>query len=609
MSSKAKKKPSHQHKPARATAPEPEGASSQPSAKMGKRKRILLIGVAIFCLVIFSVTGPMMSAFASLVGAGPQDQATMVVPDGDEVTISGEDWLTARNWASVESTVLFSGLADRELNEESILSYAVLRELADELEIGITDERIRQQIQLQMQFMRVTTYDEYLARLRQRSRTGYERLLRECLRVEVVRELLASSAVSTTQQALEAWAEENEEIRFHYLQWKGEDFVDAAAALEPSEEELQTFFDEGLSPQQRRDLENEEAASFEALALSAEALETEAVQSWAPELEPTEDDLDGFFRIQRFTSYRQEDGSPMSREQIGEERLARDYRLYQLMESLAEELDGVEDLQAFADERGLERILAEEMVVLSQLQDFPRLGSPRLEQVVRGTVDEWLTLPILGEDLAYLVRPKQIQERTLPELAEVRDSVVDYWREKRQAELAEEGAEAFVDGLPREEGAAEEDPVVLEMEAFQEQATQAEQSLNLVDWIGRRPRPADPKFSTDQQVIPFLRGQVGQNLGDLEDGQILGPFQHPQSQSWLVVRLESRRPVDKEKIWPSELTIAQSYGRTAASNKLREELSFQGLSTAYQVKPFFLTEPDGEDGGGDEEEAEATSNP
>jgi hypothetical protein len=61
------------------TIPEDEDLTPQP---MSRRRRLFLIGVAIFCLVIFSVTGPMMSAFDKAFGGGPAVAATAELPSG-----------------------------------------------------------------------------------------------------------------------------------------------------------------------------------------------------------------------------------------------------------------------------------------------------------------------------------------------------------------------------------------------------------------------------------------------------------------------------------------------------------------------------------------------
>ena len=63
---------------------------------MSAMKRWGLILVAIFCLVIFSVTPQMTQMFGNLFSGGPQAQATMLLPDGSTAAITLPDYQAAR---------------------------------------------------------------------------------------------------------------------------------------------------------------------------------------------------------------------------------------------------------------------------------------------------------------------------------------------------------------------------------------------------------------------------------------------------------------------------------------------------------------------------------
>lgn len=570
-------------------------ATQKQLTKEEKRKRIFLIGVAIFCLVIFSVTGPMTMVFARWFGGGPGDVATVVLPKGGKQNITAEDWQEARNLLVAQQQVYFGG---QEINEDTILATALKTKLADELEIEVPDETLRQAITTLMSFRQTPSYQDYLQRLGFRSSIQYETLLRRVLRIQTVDRIFGSFSVGTTVAGLDWWKDEYQEMQLEYAVWEPDQFVDAAQNLEPEEEELQTFYDEGLSFQQRRDLENEEAAAFEAVVLTADSLETEAVKSWAPEVDSSDDALQGFYDFRRFSFYlRPSDDTSstepfLSREELGDDRLKRDLTLYETISSLVADLETAEDVAAFAAERGLELIRQEEMVARTDLEGFERLGHRQLQSIVSSEANKWVVNPILVDDLVYLVRPTETRTRELPPLEEIRDSVVDYWREKRQGELAQEAAQAFYDNLPKPEDFVDGDALTMSRDDYGRSVAEDGKVVQVLPWVSRITRTTtDPKWTADDQLKRWLRDTVGRELEDYLDDQVLGPYEHPGTNSSVVVRLAGRRPADASKIWPNELQSARSGAiREARQRFNEEEISYGGLSRAYEIEKILRDE-------------------
>ena len=591
--SKSSKKTSHSKAHAAPAEPPAEG-------KHDGRNRWVLIGLAIFCLLIFTVTGPMTAVFASWFGGGPANVAKLVLPSGAD-EISFQDYDQARNYLSWERRILGGS---RDMDDEQIIAYATKRKLADELEILVSDQELRDYLSLLVQISR-RDYESLWRGTGLNSALGFESLMRELLRVRKVEELLLSASVPTDEEVLEEWRKDYQEMRVEYLVFDAEEFEEAAAAEEPEEEALQEFYDSGLNFSQRNELENEERVAFEALVVSAEALETEAVQAWAPQEEPTEEGLDGFYNFRRFSLYRRpepEDGEEpdlelgptLTKEELGD-RLTRDFRLSQAALALLNEAGDAEDLAAFAAEKGVELVVEAEPVAASQLPELPRIGAPELRQVVRSELDQFLGQALLADGIAYIVRPTEQIERSMPPLEEVRESVVDYWREKRRYELALEAAEAFVDDVPLPEGAVEGDAKTLDSEEFASRAAAAaEGQIQVLDWISRRVRPTvDPKWGTEERLPPWLRTQVGNQLPDTVDGELLGPLEYAAGSQVIVARVDGRREPDASKIWPGELNAARQRMRSVAQNRFREEqLSYEGLARAYQIEKNLLPEPE-----------------
>ncbi len=568
-------------------------AAAEEHAEPKKKNTALLLGLAIFCLLIFTVTGPMTAVFRQLMAPSEGNVATLVLPSG-EAAITIDDYREAN--ALMKAQARLMGRRGN-ASEDEVLAYATLRKLAEELEVFVPDQELQGSIRmmLQMNQMGPEQYRQFWRGQGYGSAFAFEENLRNLLRVGMVERLLASGAgVITDADAIEQWEEDYEEIRLEFLSFRSEDFAEAAAALEPTEEELAAFFPDSLSYQQKNELEVEEQLAFDALVVSAEALMTDAVKAWASQDEPSEDDLSGFYDMRKFELYLRDPGDPdydlnptLPLEDI-RALVIEHYRLNDAALRLAAELTADTDLEAYAAEKGVELIRYPEPVAASELPELPRIGNAGLRQLIFGAtpVNEWDGRALVGEGLAYIARPTQQIQRALPELAEIRDSVVDYWREQRQGELAAEAAEAFVAGLPKGEDHVEGDPVNLDGEAFGAVAAASGRVIEVQDWIARRVRPAaDPKWDTEEKIRPWLRNQVGQQLDTVFDGDVLGPLDNSFAQAQVVVRLVGRRAPDSSKIWPGELTSARRMAQSQALQSFRtEQLSYEGLAQSYQIE-------------------------
>ena len=554
---------------------------------MSRTKRFVLIGVAIFCLVIFSATQPMIAVFANLSGDGPQSVATLDLPSGPS-EITSEDYRGALRLMSWERNVLGISRSD---DEEGVIAYATLRKLADELEVVITDNQVRDFIRFQMAVQRIADYGDLVKRFRFNSSLQYENLLRDLLRVQQVETLLGSAAIPTQDDVLAYWSDDFQEMSLDYVSWSAEDFSHAADALNPTDEELQIFFADGLDFTQRRALENEEAVAFEAIIVSADALQTAAVQAWASAEEPTEEQLQGFYDFRRFTLYRRlapEEGASadaglgpvLTREELGD-RLAQDFRLHRAAMALIANAD-TEDLAAFSSERGVEYLAEATPVSASALESLPRIGTMELREMFRAEVGSWMDKAFLVGDVAFLVRPTESSARAMPPLEEIEESVKDYWREGQRGTLAREAAEAFVASLPQPE--VEGDPVLMAQDAFGQEVTKVSGKVQALDWIARQPRPVVDPIWGDDSVRPWLRSTVGTVLEDYSDGEVLGPFEQGIGGLFVVARLVGTRDADATKIWPSEIEAAKNRAKQEAMTRFRtDQLSYEGLSRSYSI--------------------------
>jgi hypothetical protein len=569
------------------TIPDDEDFGPKP---MSRRRRLFLIGVAIFCLLIFSVTDAMISFFGNAFGAGPAVVATAELPEG-KVEFTAED--TARAAQMMEWEQRFFPMVGRGESEEDELVYALLRELADDLGLVVPDAMVRDAV------LGIVggpeNYQAFLRAQRFPSALSFELLIRDVLRVPLLEQMLASSQVPTDEDVLVEFKDRYEEFQLEYVVWNASDFATAAEALEPTEEELQTFYDEGLSFTQRRDLENEEAVAFEVVLVTADTLATEAVQAWLPTDEPSEETLDSFYEFNRRFLYERplpEEGSEqdpelgpyLSREELGD-RVQNDWRLQRAALALQGDAAEADDLAAFAAEKGVEHIAYTDPVPSSQLPELPRIGSDRLAQLLRVDDGVFLANPVLGDGFALLAKATAQTPRELPPLEEIRESVLDYWREGQLEVLALEAADAMVAGFPQPE--VEGDAIVVEAEGFATAATDTGLETGTLGWISRMRRPSvDPVWGEDDNVSDWLRTQVGRELDDAVESQILGPYENTFVEDPFVVvaRLVGTREPSTEQIWPAELASIRSLLAFQGSQTFRaDQLSFEAMAQHYSL--------------------------
>jgi len=591
----SRKKPQKRREGGRQAAA--SGSEPARAAKGGASRRAQwgMIALVVFLLLIFTVTGPMITVLQSVLtsvvaGLGPPPMATVELPSGRE-EISGEEYTRASRrlqWAQY-----LQGRRNADFSEDDVLAWIVLEHLADEFEVLIPDQVLRQAL---LQFfgpdiLDSQVYTQVYRNLGARSAPEFEATFRSFLRVGQTRALLQNGLVATTAEGLEAWRKEYEEFRLDFVAWTADEFADEAAVLVPTDEELQAYYDQ-LPQNERFQLEREQTLAFDAFLVTPEALQTEAVQAWLPAEEPSEEALQGFYDFHRFTRYRKENTVPgedpfLTREEVGEQ-LRTDYLLQRAALLVKDRfLESDQSPEDFAAAMGVEYLRFEEPVPRTELPDLERVGSPDLQRLLNGEAGQWWDQTVFCLAGCAVVRPLEIPQRELPPLDEIRDSVADFWRRSRQGELAREAAEAFVAGLPRPEEYIEGDPLLLDGNTFATAAGASGRVVQVMDWAARTPRPTtDPLWDRDDKIRPWLQRSIGQRLGQAESdllvNQVVEPLENAPEKAWVVARLAGRRLPDTEHLWPQEIQLARQLGWRNLD--LEAAVSYAGLARAYDIR-------------------------
>ena len=553
---------------------------------MSAVKRWTLIGVAVFCLLIFSVTGPMTDVIGSWVGQGPMTYATVELPSGGTKSLSENDYRNAIfTWEFAEEFGM--GIYDDDSTEE-MLAYATLMLLADDYGVAVTQGELMEAIRPLHNGNRAI-YESVWRRYARRAQ-DFEANFARALRVWKMSNLLQSVAVPDENDVLSSWSDAYAEMRVQFVAWKTEDFEEAAAALVPDEGVLETYFDEELTPLQRRDLETEEAYAFELAVLNASAMSAGAYDEWADLTEPTEEAMQNFYQANVYSLYQRseeelEENSELSvtltREEVGDDRLHSDYLLQRAVLQLGGELMDVEadGLAAHLASRGAELRAFADPVKRSELAGLEEVGTMSLGQLSQGETGVWQQRAILTDGgLGYLMRPTERVDRQLPPLEEIREDVLALWREMRQSELAKEAADAFAEALPKPEDYIEGDAIVLDQAGF---AAAVDGTPTLLEWVPRRFRPTTDPIWDPAGIDAAVRNQAGILLDELVDGQVMETMDLGRN-GFAVVQIIERRPADAETMWPGELQQAR---RAAASFMSRtffaDQLSFEAMGRLY----------------------------
>lgn len=577
------------HKEGAAKRPTPADDAPVRPDTMSRGRRLVLMGIAIFCLLIFSVTGPMAETLGRwFFSGGVRAYATMKLPDGDSAEISVEDYRTALAIQQFKTRLLRGG---DDSSEERILYWAAMDKLADAYEMAISTQELRETV-LAFTGGDARSYQNLYRGVGYSRPSDFEAMLARLMRLQKMEQMLASASVVTEDAVVREWQELYREIRFSWGTWSASEFAEAAAGLEPTEEQLQEYFDDKLTPLQRLDLEREETAKFTLLVVDAEAAMSDGVRALiGSDFDPSAAALQEFYNSRSLSLYRRQDpqegeSAVLSMEEIGD-RLLRDFRTHTALKQAYLSLVGGADAAAFAQQHGLRLHVQAEPVTLSEIEKLEDYGAFQLRMAYSGTPGTWLENPVMlpqPKSLGYLIRPDEVTQRAMPTFAEVREQVAGFWREGEQQRLAREAATEFVGVLPKQADWVDGDPTVIGEEEFSQALAAERRPQNQIDWIARTPRlTTDPPETFSSDVTRRVRSLLSGRLGDLVDGQVVGPEDFGEL-GVVVIHLAGRRDADPSRIWPSEVARARALAQQKAAQAfVADQLSFEGFAKAWEL--------------------------
>jgi hypothetical protein len=489
--------------------------------------------LVVFLLVIFSITGPMMSTLSGGGGATGEIAMSWTTPDGERISIEVGDWYTEKQRIAKISNFgpyLLLGQLDPG-DDLQLARFVILESLAQRAGIYVADEEVADAIL--ENFGTKDNYDTYIAQTRGRSAAAFEAVLRRGL---VVRRYIQMAALSAgevlSEDVRERWQLGAKEHDFEYVEVLTDDFEEAARAVLPADDELEDWFN-SLPEWQKQEFNTEPSFAFDVAWLDP-GLPTVYTQLFEryprPEEEDAQQQAELYFN--RHNHVRFVRPEPAEEEETEDETEVDPQDRFFTLEEVSEQvnreapiyaslMDWLSDMRK--RESGGESVDLETEAISLGMQ-FARV-EPRTVTALRDAEEPWAGLffagtlsrvpegqftPRITVEAGALVTARVIEilPPSLPPFAEIRDRVADKWVDERRPIIAAEALEAIRDAFgerPAEEG-----------EAFVTSAT-AEEFLAAVEaagyevqkrgWATQYPRQGDTEVRATL-IENYLRSRM-----------------------------------------------------------------------------------------------------
>ncbi|HET6204339.1 MAG TPA: hypothetical protein VFI25_16220 [Planctomycetota bacterium] len=557
-------------------------------------QRPILIGVTVFVLLTFSITGTMLLAFHKAEDLGI---ASFRLPSGKTFVV---DRPTYQDYAyGCELTLGLLPFVRTRLVEADVYRFLLLHRLALESGLDVSKESIAEYLRAGMGFYFRTRdeYDRFLRRYRIRAPV-YEEYVRRFLVVDRYLSFAGSAyAIPGPEDVEAAWRKEHARFTLEVVSFSSDAQAEESKRLLASDADLEAWRD-ALPPDRKKRYERDARTSFEGAAAAKADLAK-------PHPGPLADALAGIAFaeeeiVQRYDAtkrarYRKPAPSPASEpastqpasapaeeflpiEEVRDRVLA-ELRAAKLFEKVAREAgsEGAAPFAEVARKFGLET-LVQSSVTPKELEALPRFSDPVARiSIQTGPVGQVLPGPFFSEESAYMVRIVGREEAGQPRVSEIRDRLLEDWRKAKALEAAEKAAKAFKESV---EGRKEPDAFALEAAAKGLPPAR----IGPVPLYARR-LPEYAKLPEGAQK--FLEG-APHLYAEVETGKLAGPFRQDLGEdkgTFHVVRVAERtepdpsgmRAFEYRSAWESARRdrVEEFYEKVASFDALKEKFAFQ----------------------------------
>lgn len=541
-------------------------------------QKVVLIGIAVFALLIFTVTDDMIQSARRLFqGQRAEDEyPSFALASGDRVIVDPD---TLRSYAGLLG--LFGGRPTQEDLYQFIMTYR----LALESGIHVTESELSEFVSDPMWGLK--TPEDYRVFIQSRGirMRDWEEALRRHLVVEhYTRAFTDALGTPSPDQLLEAFGEQAEEFRVAAVAIA----LESHSPDDPGDEVLSAAWDELDVESRALRYPSPEMAALEAWIVDPAAAPTDAFaammiepdEAWAP----SEDDITNFFadvRAVRFDA--EEDGAVAPELHEVREAVEHEFRLRRAMERIRTDAaaDGIEDGAAFAASYGLVHLPGGDPRNQSDLSTDPQIGTGRLALRAFATETGSFSSMVEAVPAGYVIYrvTDHVDAGAMP-FSEARADFLESWQAEQGRTAAEAAATALFEAAGGEGGlAGAAEAAGLTTEAY--------------EWISLDAQ-RDPYYvNMEDGLERWTRGNLAA-LAAMEDGAVgvADAVFDPAARRWVVMEsLERRKPtVDDMRPLDRQNALRTAIGK-AQQAVFDDMLSYDALARLHDLR-FPGREPD-----------------
>ncbi|MHC4262942.1 MAG: hypothetical protein ACYSWX_10505, partial [Planctomycetota bacterium] len=507
-------------------------------------------------------------------------------------------------------------LARTRLDEEDVARFLLLDRLASDSGVRVGQAELIEALEPNLEAFGgdIRAYQASLSRFPGGVK-GFEQFVQNNLAAgrfqAIVRQFMS---VPTVDEVIESWATSRQLYTFDYAIADAADYLEQARAEEPTEEDLQAWFD-GLSQAER--MVYERSAERRVELIGALLTDTErtfdallAAYPAAEEVDPEAQARDYYQRCY-FTRFRRETPIPADAEGAPEDMNARIYYPFEEVldqviveaavkaaldrwrEDLGVRMDAGEeiDLSAEAERLGLDFLAPTDPVSQIELQGMEGLGGLQIASPVFGLQDEGgITSNVaIASDALIVGRVLEIVPPYRPKAAELRDELLEPYAEDRSAELA---MDVLADVREQLLGLSEEDaegetPAAIDSQAFADAAAGAGLEVGrIADFDRTQPRSEDPTPAES-----FLRSEFRAFM--LDEGALSEPSKAFDADQAYLLLLDEKRDPDLSTMEAGDFQRMLTFQRPT----FEDPFSIENLREHYGLWLYSDPEPGSEEAG------------
>lgn len=545
--------------------------------------------LVVFLLLIFSITGPMMSSLSGSGADSGQTYFAWTTPDGERVTFDTTEFITEkRRFARLGRVLAYLQFPGADPGDEIELArFLIMEKLAERAGIWVADNEVADTI-LTL-FVTQENYINYINNSRDLTPVAYESILRRGLIVRRFILLQGETAGEVlADDVIEQWKENSKEYNFDFVETLAEDFAEEARATLPDDAALEAYFD-ALPAFQKSRFNTEPRVSGE-IAWFDPALGRDhgALLARYPADEGSDPEEVANQYYNSFSSVRFTRPAPETEGLSEDERLAamEGYEPFFSFDEVADQAraeapvyyamtDWLTDLRQRTTAGEAADLETEAIVYGFDFTRFdPRTRTEMMDgeeawtgrylmgTLAGGAPGELSTRVVVEEDAIVVSRMLERLDPTLPPFADIRDEVADKWVEEEQPKLAVANLESIRDSLGErpEEGVFE--PTATG-EEFAAAAVAAGYEVQKRGW--NRQYPAADGEDRPTQAEFYIRSRA--SLFTLEDADVPAAEASRDGKAAYLLRSMGSRLPDAADMTPLEAAATQAQLESAAANE------------------------------------------